>query len=212
MGIIARVLGIRGILSGLNESCVDPDPVVQFRQWFDFAKGCFVYMPNACALATATEDGRPSVRMVLLKSVDASGFVFFTNYLSRKGWELDQNPYASLLFHWVDLHRQVRVEGKVERVTHGESERYFKTRPRGSRIGAWASRQSSVLEKREELESRVSEFERKYPGDVPLPDHWGGYRLVPKRIEFWQARPNRLHDRLVYEREGDAWKVIRLAP
>jgi len=212
MSLIARILGLRGIFSGLDEADVDPDPVAQFGSWFAFAKRSFVYMPNACALATATKDGQPSVRMVLLKGVDASGFTFFTNYGSRKGRELDANPAASLLFHWVDLHRQVRVEGKVERVTHGESERYFKTRPRGSRIGAWASRQSSVLENREELESRVSEFERKYPGDVPLPDHWGGYRLVPKRIEFWQARPNRLHDRLVYEREGDAWKVIRLAP
>jgi pyridoxamine 5'-phosphate oxidase len=151
--------------------------------------------------------------MVLLKQADADGFVFYTNYSSRKAGELDANPHASLLFHWPILQRQVRVEGRVERVSREESSAYFHSRPRGSQIGAWASDQSSELDARMTLEERVKALEARYPeGEVPLPDHWGGYRVVPSRIEFWQGRPFRLHDRIIFEREGDAWKTHRLYP
>jgi pyridoxamine 5'-phosphate oxidase len=165
------------------------------------------------ALATADAAGVPSVRMVLLKGADERGFTFFGNYESRKGAELQVNPRAAVVFHWAVLERQVRIEGRVERLTTEESAAYFRTRPRGARIGAWASRQSARLDDRAVLEGRVREYEAKFPGDeIPLPPFWGGYRLVPQRIEFWQGRVNRLHDRIVFERDGERWVASRLYP
>ena len=164
-------------------------------------------------LATATKDGRPSARIVLLKQLDHRGFVFFANYESRQGRELAANPYAALVFHWSILQRQVRVEGRVARISEEESAAYFRTRPRGSRIGAWASRQSAELENRAVLARRVKDVEQRFQGgEVPLPSFWGGYRLTPERIEFWQGRANRLHDRLCFVREEDGWQTKRLFP
>lgn len=169
--------------------------------------------PTAVALATVSEDCRPSVRMVLLKGVDERGFVFFTNYEGRKGRELDARPVAALCFHWQPLEVQVRVEGTVARVSAAESDAYFATRPRGSQLGAWASEQSRPLTSPDALERRLAEMERRFEGrPVERPPHWGGYRLTPERIEFWRSRPNRWHDREVYERAGDGWRVTRLFP
>ena len=203
----------RGVTVGLTELEAGPDPVALFREWFQAAARAGVFMPESMTLATATKDGAPSARMVLLKDCDARGFVFFTNYGSRKALELEANPRAALVLHWPVLERQVRIEGDVARITPEESAAYFRTRPRGSRIGAWASEQSRPLESRAALEARVREIEQKYSGDdVPLPDFWGGYRLAPASIEFWQGKANRLHDRLLYSRETDGWKVTRLYP
>jgi pyridoxamine 5'-phosphate oxidase len=182
------------------------DPLEHFRSWFEQGAG------EAVALATATSDGAPSVRMVLLKSADDRGFVFVSNYESRKGRELAENPRAALLFYWPELGRQVRVEGTVERVSDAESDTYFATRPRGAQIAANASRQSEPLESREALEARFAELDAAYPEDVPRPPHWGGFRLVPDTYEFWQHRENRLHDRLRYRREDGSWATERLAP
>lgn len=213
MGLIARVCSLPGVFGGLHESELDPDPFRQFAAWYRFAKCARVYMENATAVATSSPDGRPSVRMMLMKGHDARGFTFFTNYESRKGHELDANPRASFVLHWVDLHRQVRAEGCVEKLTAAESDAYFQTRPRGSRIGAWASKQSSVISDRDLLEKKCGELEKKYEGQpVPLPPFWGGFRIVPDRIEFWQGRAYRLHDRLCYVRQGDGWRVERLSP
>jgi pyridoxamine 5'-phosphate oxidase len=213
MSLFARLFSARGLLLGFHEADADPDPIRQFQSWFRFAGRVLVPMPNACTLATATPEGQPSARMVLLKGVEAAGFVFFTNYESRKGEEIERNPRAVLVFCWTELFRQVRVEGGLEKVSAEESDAYFRSRTRGSRIGAWASRQSTVLSGRAELESRVREFEARYPGDqVPRPPHWGGYRLMPERIEFWQGRPSRLHDRLCYTRNGGIWNRVRLSP
>lgn len=198
-------------MSELLESQVDPDPLRQFARWFEEAAAAGVAMPEAMALATATADGRPSVRMVLLKGVDERGFSFYTGYESRKGRELAENPRAALLFHWPG--RQVRIEGPVERVTADESDAYFASRPRGSRLSAIASRQSEVVSSREELEGRVAELEERFAGaEPPRPDRWGGFRLVPETFELWQHRDDRLHDRLRYRRDGDAWLVERLSP
>ena len=197
----------------LDEAHVSPDPVAEFDRWFSQAQEAKVLEPNAMALATATRDGTPSVRMVLLKGYDERGFVFFTDYRSRKGAELEGNPRAALAFYWGELERQVRITGTVELTSAQESEEYFRTRPRGSRLGAWVSHQSRVIPSRDLLESRLREVEERFPtDDVPLPPHWGGYRLRPEEMEFWQGREDRLHDRIRYLRDGGGWKVERLSP
>ena len=200
-------------MAGISELSVTDDPIIMFRAWFDAARRAGIFLPESMCLATATADGIPSARMMLLKGVDERGFVFFTNYQSRKGDELAANPRAALVMHWAVLERQVRVEGTVAKLSAADSDAYFRTRPRGSRIGAWASAQSRPLESRAALERHVREYHRQFPGDdVPLPPYWGGYRLHVERIEFWQGRVNRLHDRLVYTREGTGWRVTRLNP
>jgi pyridoxamine 5'-phosphate oxidase len=210
---LARVYSLKGLLLGLDEQAVARDPLEQFQRWYRRARGLFLPLPNACTLATALPDGTPDARMVLLKGADARGFVFYTNYESRKAHELDKNPRAVLIFHWAELFRQVRIEGRVERVSPEESDAYFASRPRGSQIGAWASMQSAVLDTREQLEQKVRDYAEKFRGrPVPRPPHWGGYVLHHERVEFWQGRPSRLHDRLLYTREGQGWKVARLSP
>ncbi len=224
-------------LTSLRRADLDPDPIKQFEKWFAQVAGarmsgrlrrlCIniyksVFMGqvsapvdiNAMTLATVDREGRPSARIVLLKGVDSRGFVFFTNYDSRKGFELAENPRAALVFYWPDQERQVCVAGDVARITEAESEAYFRSRPRGSRIAAWASRQSEVLPDRAALEAKWKEIENKYPGDdVPKPPFWGGYVLTPTRIEFWQGRPSRMHDRFRYTKQADnTWKIERLSP
>ena len=210
-----KTLG-RGVVVGIPEAAADRDPIELFGEWFEAAQESGLLLPESMSLATATADGMPSVRMVLLKAFDEHGFVFYTNYESRKAKELEENPRAALCFHWNVLERQVRIEGRVERASHEESVRYFDTRARGSRIGAWASKQSEPLSERKELEERVRHYDAEYPGDeVPLPPFWGGYRVRPERIEFWQGKADRLHERLVFERDGGtggAWETTRLYP
>jgi pyridoxamine 5'-phosphate oxidase len=199
----------------LDEAEVSHDPMVQFSRWFADAQAADVPEPNAMTLATATADGAPSARIVLLKGFDERGFVFFSDYRSRKGAELEANPRAALAFYWGEVERQVRVTGGVSLTSREESERYFRTRPLGSRLGAWASHQSRVIPGRAALENYVREIERRFADDnVPLPSHWGGYRVVPDSIEFWQGRENRLHDRIRYVREsgGGGWRIERLSP
>jgi pyridoxamine 5'-phosphate oxidase len=196
----------------LNEADVAADPIEQFGRWFADAKSAGVYEPNAMTLATADHLGRPSARIVLLKDVDASGFTFFTNYGSHKGREIEANPHVSLVFFWGLLERQVRVDGTVTKVSAEESKAYFDMRPRAARIGAWASHQSSKLASRADLEAAWKEAEARFGDDVPLPDWWGGYRVSPHAVEFWQGRQSRLHDRLQYVRDGNGWKLERLAP
>ncbi len=200
--------------AGLSEADVDPDPVRQFRRWFDQALTAGVPEPNAMTLATATRDGVPSARIVLLKDLSDEGFAFYTNYDSRKGGELAANPRAALVFWWYALERQVRVEGTIAKTTEAESDAYYRLRPLGARLGARASPQSSVLPDRAALERRVAALDAEYAGrDVPRPAFWGGYRLRPESVEFWQGRPNRLHDRLLYRRRpGGGWEIVRLAP
>ena len=200
-------------LASLDERDVPPDPVAMFSRWFADAQAADVAEPNAMTLATASADGAPSARMVLLKGVDDGGFVFFTDYRSRKAAELDANPRAALVFHWVELERQVRIAGSVARVAREETEAYFRTRPLGSRLGAWASEQSSVIAGRAVLDTRLRDVEARFAGeDVPAPPHWGGYRLAPGSVEFWQGRASRLHDRIRYVRRGGAWAIERLSP
>jgi pyridoxamine 5'-phosphate oxidase len=198
----------------LHESEVEADPIVQFQKWFEQAVAAQAAYPEAMTLATATAEGKPSARIVLLKGVDERGFSFFTNYESRKGRELTQNPYASLAFWWSELERQVRIEGRVEKISAQESDEYFRTRPRGSQIGAWASAQSEVLPSREILEENVRVFEEKFgEGEIPRPQHWGGFRVIPHEVEFWQGRLNRLHDRMRYRMQTNGkWVVERLSP
>ena len=195
----------------LDEADLDPDPLRQFAAWFEEAGAAGVRAPDAMALATAGADGRPSVRMVLLKGFDERGFVFFTGYESRKGAELTANPRAALLFYWDPLGRQVRIEGPVERVAEAESDAYFASRPRGAQISASVSPQSRVVESRAALEAAATELEAR-GGELPRPPSWGGFRLVPETYEFWQHRANRLHDRLRYRREGGRWMIERLGP
>jgi pyridoxamine 5'-phosphate oxidase len=197
----------------LTEADLAADPIQQFRAWFEAALSGGIPEPSATSLATATRDGRPSVRLVLLRGYDERGFVFFTNYESRKGRELEANPQAALVFFWQGLERQVRIEGRVEHVSARESDEYFQTRPPGARLGAWASRQSEVIPDRQALEIQCRELERQFPdGKIPRPAHWGGYRVIPETIEFWQGRPNRLHDRLRYTRQSNGWLIERLSP
>jgi pyridoxamine 5'-phosphate oxidase len=201
-------------LGSLDVADINRNPFRQFDTWFQQAVDAKLPEPNTMTLATVDSRGRPSARIVLIKGVDERGFVFFTNYESRKGRELAANPYASLLFYWIELERQVRIEGSIVKTSAEESDTYFASRPLGSRIGAWASDQSQVIESRSQLEAREREISLQYGEHPPRPPHWGGYRLVPEAIEFWQGRPSRLHDRLRYTRSSDSsdWQVARLAP
>lgn len=201
------------MLAGLDESDIDADPYAQFAAWFKAALASEIALPNSMMLATATAAGRPSARAVLLKGYDTRGFVFFTNYDSRKSRELEQNPQASLLFCWEELERQVRIDGRVERVSAAESDEYFASRPLGSRIGAWASPQSEIVPSRAALEKRVEEMAARHGDNPPRPPHWGGWRVVPESFEYWQGRKNRLHDRIVYRPGANGgWTTARIAP
>lgn len=196
-----------------DEEVAHPHPFSQFAHWFDQAVEAGINEPNAMALATAGSDGKPSARVVLLKALDELGFVFYTNYGSQKGQQLQANPYASMVFLWLDLQRQVRVEGYVEKVSPEESDAYFSVRPKSSQIGAHVSPQSQVIPNRRFLEQRYLALEKEFASkEVPRPENWGGYRLIPERVEFWQGRQSRLHDRLLYERKSESWTIKRLAP
>jgi pyridoxamine 5'-phosphate oxidase len=199
---------------GLHRSDLDPNPIRQFANWFTGAIEAGIRDVNAMSLATADRDCRPSVRIVLLKNFDQDGFVFFTNYESTKGKQLEANPYAALGFYWIELDRQVRISGKVERTSREESQAYFHSRPVGSQLSAWASRQSTVIDARRVLDARLAEITDRFRDkSVPLPPHWGGYRVRPDMMEFWQGRPNRLHDRFRYRQLPDgSWQIDRLAP
>jgi len=199
---------------GLRRRDLDPDPIKQFNVWFAAAVKAGIHDANAMALATATLDGKPSARIVLLKDFDERGFVFYTNYASEKGRQLEKNPRAALVLYWMEVERQIRIEGAVEKTLREESEQYFHTRPAGAQLGAWASRQSEAIDARRVLAARLEEMKQRFAkGEIPLPPHWGGYRLNPERIEFWQGRPDRLHDRFRYTRlAGGSWSIDRLAP
>jgi len=198
---------------GLRRSDFDPDPIKQFESWFTAAFKAHILDANAMTLATCVGD-KPYARVVLLKDFDAQGFVFFTNYASEKGQQLDKNPNAALLFYWMEVERQIRIEGKVEKTSREESEKYFHTRPLGAQLGAWASHQSQVIDARRVLDARLEEMKQRFAdGPIPLPPHWGGYLIKPERMEFWQGRPDRLHDRFRYTLQKDSsWSIDRLAP
>jgi pyridoxamine 5'-phosphate oxidase len=198
----------------LDQSDANKNPIVQFEKWFDEALKSQALEPNAMTLSTVTETGKPSARIVLLKGIESNSFLFYTNYQSQKGKELDANPACALTFFWPELERQVRIEGVCTRVNEATSETYFKSRPRGSQIGAWASPQSSLIKNRELIETRVKELEKRFEGKdtLPKPHQWGGYAVEPLEIEFWQGRPSRLHDRIVYYKTDGAWAIHRLAP
>lgn len=197
----------------LDKSDVAADPFAQFQRWLDEAIQYNLTEPNAMTLATVDPGGKPSARMVLLRGLDERGLVFYTNYSSRKGRALAENPLAALVFFWGPMHRQIRIEGRVEKVSAEESDEYFHSRPRGSQLSAAASPQSEVIPNRAVLDARAAELDRQFPGEVPRPDEWGGYRVLPDLFEFWQGRPNRLHDRLRYTRQAsDSWTIERLAP
>jgi pyridoxamine 5'-phosphate oxidase len=203
-------------LGDLRRANLDANPIAQFQKWFEQAINALGQQRidvNAATLATVDKRGKPSARIILLKGVDERGFTFFTNYDSRKGHELSENPNASLVFYWQELERQVCIAGSAEKISREESERYFKSRPRGNQLAAWTSNQSDVVANRAALEARWNEMEKKFPGDIPLPSNWGGFVLKPERIEFWQGRPSRLHDRFQYTKQLDhSWKLERLAP
>ncbi|MFN5064739.1 MAG: pyridoxamine 5'-phosphate oxidase [Aphanizomenon sp.] len=201
-------------LQDLSEKEIDSNPFVQFKIWFGQSLAAQLPEPNAMTLATCTPNGRPSARMVLLKDFDERGFVLFTNYNSQKGQELTANPLAALVFWWAELERQVRIVGTVEKISSAQSDSYFEIRPAYSRLGAWASNKSEVIASRDILESQLQEFERVYQNqEVPRPPHWGGFRVIPQEIEFWQGRSSRLHDRLLYTRlDAGGWKIERLSP
>lgn len=208
----------QGVLTGVDEAALAEedagrDPILLFDRWFSDARDAGLYLYEAMTVATASADGSPSARKVLLKDFGSRGFVFYTNYESRKAAELEENPRAALLLHWATLHRQVRIEGRVERTAVEESEAYHRSRPRGSRIAAWASQQSAEIDSRDVLERRFRDRGAEFPGEnVPLPPFWGGYRVTPDRIEFWQGRANRMHDRILYRRVAAGWEVVRLSP
>lgn len=197
---------------GLSEGDLTPEPFAMFQRWYDDAIAAEVYEPNAMVVSSVSADGRPSSRLVLLKGFSTQGWVFFTNLGSRKGAELRVNPHCALLFPWHMLERQVRVDGVARELARGEVETYFATRPRGAQLGAHASHQSREVGSRQELDDAWSAADATYPEEVPVPDEWGGFRVTPDAVEFWQGRPGRMHDRLVYRREGDAWTTVRLAP
>lgn len=196
----------------LSEANIDKDPFVQFKTWFDLVVKSKIVEPNAMTIATATKNGIPSARVVLLKEFDEIGFIFFTNYGSRKGKELLENPFASLLFWWKEFERQVRIEGKIEKINKEESQKYFNVRPLKSRYGALASNQSEAVVGREILEKKFAELEKQFGENPPMPENWGGYKLIPNKFEFWQGRRDRLHDRICYEKVKDDWKIYRLQP
>ena len=199
--------------AGLSRATLASNPLQQFNLWFEQAVNAQVLEPNAMQLATVAANGKPSIRTVLLKSYDEQGFVFFTNYHSQKSQQISENPQVALLLFWKELERQVEITGRAEKISTLESLRYFTTRPRGSQLGAWVSAQSSIITSRKLLEMKLDEMKRKFSaGEIPLPDFWGGYRIVPETIEFWQGRPSRLHDRFEYRRIASDWELVRLAP
>jgi pyridoxamine 5'-phosphate oxidase len=214
MSLTTRIASIKGVFFGLAEADLDPDPIRQFQRWLAFARRSRSFWPTSFCLSTVTPAGRPAARMMLLKGADARGFTFYTHMVGRKADEMAFAPFAAMTFHWNELIRQVRIEGRVGKLSREESEAYFASRSRYSRIGAWASRQSEPLVSRTEFMERCREFEKRFDGaDVPLPEHWGGYRVVPDAVEFWQGRPNRLHDRFRYTRRSDGgWDIKRLYP
>ncbi len=199
---------------GLLESNINPNPLKQFQIWFEQALEAEILEPNAMTLATVNSEGKPTARIVLLKHLDERGFSFFTNYESEKGKNLSQNPWVSLVFWWGDLERQVRIQGKVEKISPAESDQYFSSRPLGSQLGAWVSEQSTIINSREVLDTRLDELEKQYQAqNIPRPENWGGFQVIPHQIEFWQGRENRLHDRLRYRLQADqSWIIERLAP